>query len=206
MNFTSTGNGSGYEERLDALLAARPIVPAPDFVSRTLERVRAEADLVSMARAGDEKAIDALLDHWLADQPLEAEVEAGKMARRARRPDAPREVQPTPAPWRRRLFVFPAWVQSVGALAAAAGVAFMAFFNEGTPAASQSASLPAVYLAPQHIPAPVVAEDDGTDTSSQMADADMPSLNSLGDAAALLDKDNVALLSAATQSDESGVY
>ena len=59
------------EERLEAWLASQPLTPAPDFVARTLARIHAEALLVSNAKAGNETAIDALIDRWLGDQPLD---------------------------------------------------------------------------------------------------------------------------------------
>jgi hypothetical protein len=208
MKFTDPASGFAPDERLDALLAARPIVPAPDFVERTLERVLAESNLVSLARAGDDQALDALLDNWLSDQPVAPATAAAQAADRARRTATQKVSQPTPAPWRRRLFVFPAWVQSTGALAAAAVVAFMAFFNEGVPVAQNTSSAPMLAASnlQEHIPAPVAADDTlDTDATMVASEDDVPSLNSLSDAAALLDKDNVALLLSATQADESSI-
>jgi len=207
MKFTPPAFGSASDERLDALLAMRPIVPAPDFVQRTLERVRAQADLVSLARMGDEQAIDALLDNWLSDQPVNPQLEPAQAAIRTRREAMPVEVQPTPAPWRRRLRVIPAWMQSVSALAAAAAVAFLAFFNEDLPVspAAKPVSM-AANLNSQPIPAPVVSQDDYYTETSAGSDVDVPALNTLSDAAALLDNNNVDLLMSATQSDDSSVY
>lgn len=207
MKFTPPAFGSAPDERLDSLLARQPIVPAPDFVQRTLERVRAQADLVDLARMGDEQAIDALLDHWLSDQPVNPVMDPGQAAIRTRREAMPAEVQPTPAPWRRRLRVIPAWVQSASALAAAAAVAFLAFFNEDLTVSpvAKPASMAANFSS-QPIPAPVVSEDDYYSDASSDNDVDVPALNSLSDAAALLDNNNVDLLMSATQADDSGVY
>ncbi len=208
MKFTPPAFGNAADERLDALFARQPIVPAPDFVQRTLERVRAQADLVSLARTGDEAAIDALLDNWLSDQPVNPVLEPAQAAIRTRRAATPIEAQPTPAPWRRRLFVFPAWAQSAGALAAAAAVAFLAFFNDDY-TVKQPAKAPSMAANfNQHIPAPVFSDSTDGDNGDTIADSsvDVPSLNSLSDAAALLDNNNVDLLMSATQSDDSGVY
>jgi uncharacterized protein (DUF1684 family) len=210
MKLNDTSGIFGPDARLDALLMGRPIVPAPDFVSRTLERVRAEADLVNLARAGDDGAMDALLDHWLSDQPLQGATEPGRLASRARRDAVVRPSQPTPFPWRGRLRTVPAWVQSMGALAAAAAVAFLAFFDSDV-AVKQPASAQAFAVnVSQHIPAPVATGDnyyaDTSADTSDDSDVDVSSLGSLSDAAALLDNNNVDLLMSATQTDDSGVY
>jgi hypothetical protein len=206
MNFKNTAHGP--EERLDALLAGRPIVPSADFVSRTLARVLAESNLVSLARAGDEQAIDALLDNWLADQPVAASTEAAQAAVRTRRVATQKLPVTTQAPWRHRLVKFPIWAQSMSALSAAAAVAFMAFFYEGSPVAQNAGSGPMMASNSVHVRAPVATEDTQdylASTSDATTDDDVASLNSLSDAAALLDKDNVALLMTATQADESSI-
>ncbi len=127
----------GDEAELDRMLAASTVVPAADFVSRTLERIRTEESLAAAARAGDDSAIEAMLDHWLADQPLDPNAEPAQLAIQTRRAAAREEREitlPVKAPWR-RLVDFPVWARSVGSLAAAAAVAFMVFFGVHAPKA-----------------------------------------------------------------------
>jgi hypothetical protein len=160
------------EERLEAWLAAQPLTPAPDFVMRTLARIHAEANLVASAKAGDEAAIEALLDRWLGEQPLDAEFEATQLAIQARR-DAAREAREETRRLdvpRRKVIFFPAWVHSLGGVAVAAAVLLVAYFS-GTRLGGPSVALPVGAVANNTVsthvavdnnpsPAPVTASDD----------------------------------------------
>jgi hypothetical protein len=135
----------GDESALDRMLAAPTVVPAADFVTRTIERIRTEESLAAAARTGDDSAVDALLDHWLADQPLDPNAEPAQLAIQTRHAAAREEREiatPAQAPWR-RLLDFPVWARSMGSLAAAAAVAFMVFFGTGAPTAIPVALGPA---------------------------------------------------------------
>jgi len=124
------------EECLEAWLTSQPLTPAPDFVARTLARIHTEATLVTAARAGDEAAIDALLDRWLGEQTIEADFEPAQLAtstRRAATLEKQKEGEPEESNWR-RVIAFPAWARSAIALAAAACVALLGYFNLHNPA------------------------------------------------------------------------
>ncbi len=123
---------------MDSWLATQPVTPAPDFVARTMARIRAESALVESARAGDDAALDALLDRWLGEQPLEAEMMPEQVAistRRAATREEQEEGRPLEAPGR-RILPFPAWARSAVALAAAACVALLGYLNLNTPIAN----------------------------------------------------------------------
>jgi hypothetical protein len=136
MNPLTNHSDSGLEERFEAWLASQPLTPAPDFVARTLARIRAETALVASAKAGDDAALDSLLDRWLGESPLEADFEPAQLATRTRRTarreeDGETGVQEAPRHW---TIPFPAWARSAVALAAAASVALLAYFSTtGTP-------------------------------------------------------------------------
>jgi hypothetical protein len=213
MNFSNQPAEPAFEARLEAWLTARPILPSPDFVERTLERVRAEGSLASAAWAGDDAALDSLLDHWLADQPLEPSFEPELLASRTRGTRTEREREEA-APGKRWL-VFPAWLHSVGALAAAAAIVLLGFFDTRVslaPAVVGSAA----QISPRHLDVPgpvaVVTGRPSAPAASQYAsnpaaDEDLLSLHeSLRDGAALLNADNVDLLSSATQDDDAQAY
>lgn len=127
-----------FEERMDSWLSTQPLTPAPDFVARTMARIRAEASLVTAARAGDDAALDALLDRWLGEQPIDAAMEPEQLVISTRR-TATREEQEESRPQTipgRRLIPFPAWARSAVALAAAACVALLGYLNLNTPVGS----------------------------------------------------------------------
>ena len=71
MNPPTNHSHPDSEERFEAWLSSQPLTPAPDFVFRTLARIRAETELFAAAQAGDESAVDSLLDRWLGESPLE---------------------------------------------------------------------------------------------------------------------------------------
>jgi hypothetical protein len=176
------------EERFEAWLSSQPLTPAPDFVARTLARIRAEAALVVSAKAGDEAAIDALLDRWLGEQTIEPDFEPAQLAtstRRAATREEQEEGRPEDSNWR-RVIPFPAWARTVTALAAAACVALLGYVslnhpvNHTTPSASKNAvaSLPvgqaeAVGNTFQSAPAPYAWNSDPnyiSDLSSSFKD------------------------------------
>ncbi|HTB62294.1 MAG TPA: hypothetical protein VK737_01790 [Opitutales bacterium] len=127
------------EERFEAWLSSQPLTPAPDFVSRTLARIRAESNMIALAKTGDEAAIDAMLDRWLGESPLEPDLEPAQIATQTRR-TAHREMEeesnPAEPMWRRVFVPFPAWARSSVALAAAASVAILAYFSTSGPSVS----------------------------------------------------------------------
>ncbi|HVU39133.1 MAG TPA: hypothetical protein VHC95_12435 [Opitutales bacterium] len=131
-------NPSDFEERLEGWLASQPVTPAPDFVARTLARIRAEASLVTAARAGDDAALDTLIDRWLGEEPIEAGIEPELMVASTRQA-ATREEQienrPKASPGR-TILPFPAWARSALALAAAACVAILGYLNLSGPVAN----------------------------------------------------------------------
>jgi hypothetical protein len=129
------------EDRFEAWLSAQPLTPRPDFVARTIKRIHDETALVTSARAGDEAAVDILLDRWLGEQPLQPEFEADQLVIQTRR-EATREEQEESrpkksAPW---LIPFPAWARSAAGIAAAAGVVFAAYFTTQGPIADIAAT------------------------------------------------------------------
>jgi hypothetical protein len=198
MNTSINHSHSDPEERFEAWLASQPLTPSPDFVFRTLARIRAEKELVASAKAGNESALDSLLDGWLGESPLEPGFEPAEMATQTRR-TATREEQDeddSDASEPRRIILFPAWARSIVALAAAASIALLAYLGTtGTPA-SNLASTPA------HNSSPKVAQVDATDDSALPAPGSesysqsaLSQLNdSLKDGKTLLDDDAVALL------------
>ncbi len=136
MNPSSNLPNPDSEERLDAWLSSRPLTPAPDFVARTLARIRAEVALVASAKAGDDAAIDTLLDNWLGEQTLEPEFQPEQLAtstRRAATREEQEEGRPEDSNWR-RVIPFPAWARAATALAAAACVALLGYLSVSTPA------------------------------------------------------------------------
>jgi hypothetical protein len=164
MNPLTNHSDSGLEERFEAWLASQPLTPAPDFVARTLARIRAETALVASAKAGDDAALDSLLDRWLGESPLEADFEPAQLATRTRRTarreeDGETGVQEAPRHW---TIPFPAWARSAVALAAAASVALLAYFSTtGTPVGT-------VALSPGPSPSTKVAQvnTDATDDAA----------------------------------------
>jgi hypothetical protein len=119
------------------------LTPAPDFVFRTLARIRAETELFAAAQAGDESAVDSLLDRWLGESPLEPDFEPAELATQTRRTAAREEQEESrPSESRRRWVVpFPAWARSAVALAAAASVALLAYLSTtGTPVGNLTTS------------------------------------------------------------------
>jgi hypothetical protein len=197
--------GPDFETRLDALLAAQPVKPPTDFVARTMARIRAEADLTACARAGDEAAIDELLDRWLGEQPLEPEFEPAQLAIHTRR-EATREEdeenRPIEAPWR-RLIAFPAWARAASTLAAAAAVALVAYF--GTYEKSSHVSSGSIARQPAEESANVATEEPSLPSTFDVAyDASsLPNLDdSLKDGAALVEPDSVAFLADAVSQND----
>jgi hypothetical protein len=181
------------EERLDAWLSSQPLTPAPDFVARTLARIQAEASLVSSAKAGDDAAIDTLIDRWLNEQPIESDLEAAQLATQTRRTAEyeEREETLTEKAGQRRVVFFPAWARSAVAMAAAACVALLAYFgNMGQVALTTSK------MAQNN------TSTDGTDDSALPAQyasafdsrAILQISDSLSDGDALLNSDNVNIL------------
>jgi hypothetical protein len=133
------------EERFEAWLTSQPLTPAPDFVSRTLARIRADSSLMAAAKAGDEAAIDAMLDRWLGESPLEPDFEPAQLATQTRRTahrEEERENTVAEPLWRRVMVPFPAWARSSVALAAAASVAILAYFSTSGPSVSPIATGP----------------------------------------------------------------
>ena len=185
------------EERLESWLASQPLTPAPDFVSRTLARIRAEQQIITAAKAGDESALDSLLDGWLGESPLEPDFEPAQLATQARR-TATREEQEenrrleSPP---RRIILFPAWARSAVALAAAASIALVTYLGTlGTPAGNVASST-------EQTPSQKVAQLDPSDDNAMPVPGSeaynpnaLSQLNdSLKDGQPLLD-DNVAAL------------
>jgi len=189
------------EHRLDAWLASRPIVPAHDFVVRTIARIHAEESLMAAARAGDDNALDTLLDSWLAEQPIEPSAEPGQVAistRRGARQDQ-KPARQTEAPWRRTI-AFPVWARSFGALAAAAAVMLMVFMGGRGPV-SPSSNLVANNVSQ--------AQDDESAAPFSWAyqAENLESLDdSLSDGAPLLDSDNADILLNAAQDNGQVIY
>jgi len=184
------------EERLEAWLASQPLTPAPDFVERTLARIRAEGMLVSSAKAGNETAIDALIDRWLGEQPLDPDYEPAQLAtqtRRAAEYEEREESKPKTATpkW---VVPFPAWARSAVAVACAACVAFAAYFGIAGPNAASVAISPTL--------AQNDASPDTTDDSTlpnYYASASDPKAilklsDSLSDGDALLNSDDLNTL------------
>jgi len=184
------------EERLETWLASQPLTPAPDFVARTVARIHAEASLVSSAQAGDEAAIDALIDRWLSEQPLEPEYEPTHLATQTRRTAEEEEAQESELDHTSRRWVipFPAWARSTVALAAAACVALVTYFSNVNPGALSNLSSPV--LAQNNIPT------DASDDTALPAHyaflidskADLRASDSLSDGTALLNTDNDTIL------------
>jgi anti-sigma-K factor RskA len=198
---------SNLEERLESWLASQPLTPAPDFVARTLARIHAEASLVSSAQAGNESAIDALIDRWLGEQPLEPEYEPAHLATQTRRTAEEEEQQESrPKETSRRWMVpFPTWARSAVALAAAACVALVTYFSNSN--LVTKTTTPSPQLAQNNI------SSDTTDDSAQPAHyafaydpkADLQTSDSLSDGEALLnsDNDNILLGNDAPTEDDS---
>ncbi len=189
-------SGSDSEERLEAWLASQPLTPSPDFVARTLARIRAEATLVSFAKAGDEAAIDALIDRWLGEQPLEPDYEPAQLATQTRRVaehEERQESRPEKAT-RRWVVPFPTWARSAVALAAAACVALAAYFSNTSRVAQPNASSPK--LAQNNISAD--AADDSSLPAYYASAYDSKAIlqisDSLRDGDVLLNSDNVDTL------------
>lgn len=135
---------------MDGWLSSQPLTPAPDFVARTMARIRAEASLVDAARAGDDAALDVLLDRWLGEQPMDASMEPEQLVistrhtatREEQEENRPQETSP------RRIIAFPAWARSAVALAAAACVALLGYLNiNGPVSATANSSHPAQSVA-----------------------------------------------------------
>ncbi len=143
MNPPTNHSHSDMEEHFEAWLASQPLTPAPDFVARTLARIRAKTALVASAKAGDDAALDSLLDRWLGESPLEPDFEPAQLATLTRRTalhDEEEEADVQEAP-RRWAIPFPAWARSAVALAAAASVALLAYFSTtGTPVGNVAAT------------------------------------------------------------------
>jgi len=186
---------SNPEERLEKWLASQPLTPAPDFVARTLARIHAEASLVSSAQAGNEAAIDALIDRWLGEQPLDPNYEPAHLATQTRRTaeeEAEQESLPqeTGKHW---VVPFPTWARSAVALAAAACVALVTYFNNANLAPLANA------VSPQ-----LAQNDSSADATDDSAPAHyafsydpkaiLQISDSLSDGGALLNSDNVNLL------------
>ena len=182
------------EERLEAWLSHQPLTPAPDFVARTLARIRAESTLVASAKAGDDAALESLLDRWLGEQPLDPNFEPSQLATQTRRTAADEEREesrPEESSWR-RVVPFPAWARSTIALAAAAAVVILAYFGTVGPTASivtpssSSDRATAQNLEESSLPDPGEAAYN-PNALSQLNDQ-------LKDGQALLDSDVMALL------------
>jgi len=185
------------EERFDAWLARQPLTPAPDFTARTLARIRAESAMVASAQAGDDAALDTLLDRWLGESPVEPNFEPAELATQTRR-TATREEQIRPNPTQSHpIIFFPAWARSAVALAAAAAIALMAYVGTtgGIPASSLAS-------ANGKNSSPKAAQVDAADDNSLPAPGSesynpsaLAQLNdSLTDGNTLLNDDVVALL------------
>jgi len=186
---------SNSEERLEAWLASQPLTPAPDFVVRTLARIRAEEALVVSAKAGDQTAIDALLDRWLGEQTLEPDYEPALLAtqtRRAAEYEEREEARTEKNP--RRVVPFPAWARSVVSLAAAACVALVAYFSNPSPVAMTASTA----SAPVQNNDTADSSDDSTLPAHYAFAYDSKAIlqisDSLRDGDALLDSDNVNIL------------
>jgi hypothetical protein len=122
------------EDRFEAWLSAQPLTPQPDFVARTIKRIHDETALVTAARAGDEAAVETLLDRWLGELPLQPQFEAEELVGQTRR-EATREEQEESRPKKAASWVipFPAWARSAAGLAAAAAVVFAAYLGTQGP-------------------------------------------------------------------------
>ena len=130
------------EDRLEAWLASRPITPAPDFVARTLARIRAEKSLMAKAQAGDDAALETVLDRWLGEQPLEPDFDPAHLATQTLHSvdeEERDEAQPEESRWR-RIVPFPAWARSSLAMAAAAAVVLLAFFATTAPTSNDGSN------------------------------------------------------------------
>jgi hypothetical protein len=185
------------EERLEAWLASQPLTPSPDFVARTLARVRAETTLVSSAQAGDEAAIDILIDRWLSEQSVEPGYEPTQLATQTRRTAEYEEEQESlpQKPSKRRVVMFPVWARSAVALAAAACVVLLAYFSTTNQATTTTTISPT--LAQNSIPAADTVDDSSVPAHYAFAydpKADLQVSDSLSDGTALLNSDNDNIL------------
>ncbi len=198
------------EDRLEAWLSNQPLTPAPDFVARTLARIRAESSLVALARAGDDAALEKVLDRWLGEQPLEPDFEPTQLATQTRRMVAEEEMEesrPEESHWR-RVVPFPAWARSTLAMAAAAGVAVLAYFGTSGPGSGPmvasnggpGSSLTA-YTGGTADDSTLPAPGEAASNSNMLSQLN----DQLQDGQALLDSDLVALLPGGEPSNDDSV-
>jgi hypothetical protein len=172
------------------------LTPAPDFVARTIARIQAEALLVSNAKAGNETAIDALIDRWLGEQPLDPDYEPAQLATQTRRTAEYEEREESRPEKSTRHWVvpFPAWARSAVALAVAACVALVAYFSNVSRTAVPAATTSQLAQSP--------STEDATDDSTLPAHyafsydnkAILRLSDSLSDGEALLNSDNDNIL------------
>jgi hypothetical protein len=184
------------EERLEAWLASQPLTPAPDFVERTLARIRAEGMLVSSAKAGNATAIDALIDRWLSEQPFDPDYEPAQLATQTRRTAEYEEREESKRKTGKPKWVvpFPAWARSAVAVAAAACVAFAAYFSNTNQVAAPTATSPK--LAKNNV-SPDTADDSSLPAyyaSASDSRAILKLSDSLSDGDALLNSDDLNTL------------
>ncbi len=196
------------EDRLEAWLSNQPITPAPDFVARTLARIRAEASLVALARAGDDAALETMLDRWLGEQPIDAGFEPSQLATQTRRTaveDEQEESRPEESGWR-RIVPFPTWARSSLAMAAAAAVAVLAYMGTIGPT-PQPVGVNA--SGPSSVASTTGTSDDSALPAPGQAAYDPNALSQLNDqlqdGQALLDSDLVALLPGGEPSNDDSV-